>query len=337
VIQEAIALLVAAEPLPGEKARAVAEEILNGEATPSQIAAFVTALRIRGETVEHILAFVEVLRAHGAHVEKPPGVLLDTCGTGGDASGTFNVSTAAAVIASAAGVCVAKHGNRAVSSACGSADVLTQLGVNVAAPPEVSQRCLREIGLAFLFAPAYHPAMKHAAAPRREVGIRTIFNMIGPLSNPAGATHQLVGVYSAALTETFAQVLRGLGTERALVVHGADGLDEVTTTGPTRITELRDGEIRTRTVSPADFGVPPAALNDLRVASVEHAAEEILKVLRGEPGPRTDMALANAGAALYVAGRAPSLLEGCRLARETAASGKALEKLRDLIRMTNAA
>lgn len=335
MIKEAIALLVGNEELTGEAAREVAQEILDGEATPSQIAAFITALRIRGERPEHIRAFAEVLRARSMHIARPEGPVLDTCGTGGDASGTFNVSTAAAIIASAAGVRVAKHGNRAMSSACGSADVLAKLGVNIDAPLDVSARCLNEIGLAFLFAQHFHPAMKYAAIPRREVGIRSIFNMIGPLSNPAGASHQLIGVYASPLTSVFAEALRDLKSERAMVVHGDDGLDEITTTSVTQVSELRDGKIQTWTVSPNDFGVRPANLEDLVVGSVDEAAREMHKVLRGEPSARTDMALINAAAALYVADAANSLQEGFDLATKTVRDGKATAKLEKFIEMSN--
>lgn len=335
MIQDAIALLVADEEMTVETVREVAGEILSGQATSCQIAAFITALRIRGERAEHILAFAEALRARADHIRPPEGVVLDTCGTGGDAVGTFNFSTAAAIIAAGAGVCVAKHGNRAVSSTCGSADVLAQLGVNVNAPLPVVERCLREIGLCFLFAPAWHSAMRHAAAARREVGIRSIFNMIGPLSNPAGATHQLVGVYAPELTRTFAEVLRSLGSQRALVVHGSDGIDEVTITSPTQVTELRDGEIDTFTISPSDFGIAPASIEDLVVDSAKTAEEEMRKVLDGVPGPRLDMSLVNAGAALFVAGRAASIEDGYAMAREVVAEGKAREKLAALIDMSN--
>ena len=336
MIQEAIALLVADEEFTGEAAREVAQEILDGSATPCQIAAFITALRMRGETVDQICAFVEMLRARSIHISRPQGPVIDTCGTGGDYSGTFNVSTAAAIISAAAGAQVAKHGNRAMSSACGSADVLAKLGVNINASIEVSEQCLHKIGLTFLFAQAYHPAMKNAAIPRREVGIRNIFNMIGPLSNPADATCQLIGVYAPELTTIFAEVLRELGAERALIVHGDDGLDEITTTSVTQVTELRDGKIHTWTVSPNEFGIAPANIEDLVVDSIDHAAFEMRKVLRGEEGARTDMALLNAGAALYVADLAKNLQEGYDLAKETVHEGKATAKLEQLITMTNA-
>ncbi len=331
MIQDAISILISDEELTGENAREVANEILEGEATPAQIAAFITALRIRGEKVEHIMAFAETLRHKASKISPPEGVVLDTCGTGGDAMGTFNVSTTAALIAAGAGVTVAKHGNRAVSSTCGSADVLAELGVNVEAPLAVVEKCLHEVGICFLFAPACHSAMRHAAAARRETGIRSIFNMVGPLSNPAGATHQLIGVYSAELTETFAKALKGLGTKRALVVHGSDGVDEVTTTSPTQVTELHNGEIETWTIDPSEIGLHPANVEDLVVDSTEDAAAEIRSILAGTEGPRTDMALANAGAALYVADKAASIQDGVLMAREVLENGQALEKLEALI------
>lgn len=337
MIQDAIAILVADEDFSGEQAREVAREILEGQATPSQIAAFITALRIRGEAVEHIQAFAETLREKADRVKPPEGVVLDTCGTGGDAVGTFNVSTAAAVIAAAAGVTVAKHGNRAVSSSCGSADVLAQLGVKVDAPLDIVERCLHDIGLCFLFAPACHSAMRHAAVPRRETGIRSIFNMVGPLSNPAGATHQLVGVYAPALTETFAEVLRALGTRRALIVHGSDGIDEVTVTAPTQVTELHDGHIETWTVAPGDFGIDPVEVDALLVDSAEQAAEDMREILSGRRSAKAQMALLNAGAALYAAGRVASIADGYQMAIDTVSGDAAITKLEALIDMTNSA
>jgi anthranilate phosphoribosyltransferase len=336
MIQEGIALLAGNEELTVDQAREIAQEILNGDATPCQIAAFITALRIRGESAEHIQAFAETLRDRAAKIRGPQGIILDTCGTGGDAVGTFNVSTTAALIAAGAGVCVAKHGNRAVSSKCGSADVLAELGVNINAPLAVVEKCLNEIGLCFLFAPSHHSAMRHAAVPRREIGIRTIFNMIGPLSNPAGATHQIVGVYSPHLTETFARVLRELGSQRALVVHGSDGIDEVTTTSVTQVTELRDGEIETWTLSPNDFGIEPASIEDLLVDSAQEAAQEIRNILSGNKSARSEMALVNAAAALYVVDKAASIPDAYGQALDAVMSNRAMEKLDALIELSNA-
>jgi anthranilate phosphoribosyltransferase len=334
MIQDAIEILVSDEEFGGEQAAEVAREILNGEATASQIAAFITALRIRGERVEHIVAFARVLREKALRIQPPAGVVLDTCGTGGDAQGTFNISTAAAIIASGAGVNVAKHGNRAVTSVSGSADVLSRLGVNISCPAAVMERALREIGLCFLFAPSFHGAMKHAAIPRREIGIRSIFNMVGPLVNPAGASHQIVGVYAPELTVIFAEALRELEVERALVVHGSDGLDEVTLTSVTQVTELNKGHIDTWTLTPSDFGLAPIELSDIVVESPEGAAETLMAILKGEGGPCAQMACVNAGAALYTAGAAASIQDGHAKAVEAVEEGKALAKLEALIRIT---
>jgi len=332
----AIAALMAGKTPSGAETRAVAEEIMSGEATPAQIASFITALRMRGETAEQIAAFARVMREKAAPIKPPAGPVLDTCGTGGDASGTFNVSTTAAFIAAGAGVTVAKHGNRGVSSGCGSADVLAALGVKVDAPVDVTERCLAEIGIGFLFAPVYHAAMKHAIGPRREIGIRTIFNMLGPLSNPARATHQLIGVYDGALTGLFCQVLRDLGSRRALVVHGSDGLDEITTAGATEVSELReDGSISTYALAPGDFDVPVANSKDLLGGAPEQNAADTIAILEGKPGPKADIALLNAAAAIYVAGRAESIGAGLAAARESARSGAAREKLEALRRATN--
>jgi anthranilate phosphoribosyltransferase len=339
VIREAIAKLVAAEEeLTGDEAHRVALEILASEATPCQIASFLTALRIRGERVEHVVGFVRAMRDRAARIAPPPGVVLDTCGTGGDDLGTFNVSTTAALLAAGAGVRVAKHGNRAMSSRCGSADVLSALGVKIDCSHALAERCLHEIGICFLFAPSYHSAMKHAVQPRREIGHRTVFNMAGPLSNPAGATHQLIGVYDVALCRMFAEVLRELGSHRALIVHGSDGLDEISTAEVTELTELRNGEIHSWSATPADFGIEtPADLEELLAADDAHGnAEIVVAILKGEEtGPKAQIALVNAGAAIYVAGKAASILEGIEVARRAVASGAAFEKLEELRRTTN--
>jgi len=338
MIQEAIANLIADQALSEEQVIKVADEIMSGAATPCQIASFITALRIRGETVSTIGGFVKTLRNKAVKITTSSEMaVLDTCGTGGDQAGTFNISTAAALIAAGAGVKVAKHGNRSVSSRCGSADVLTALGVNIEVPREVSQRCLDELGICFLFAPLYHKAMKYAVQPRREIGIRTIFNIIGPLSNPAAAAHQLIGVYEPRLTTLFVEVLKELGTKHALVVHGHDQLDEITTTDSTLVTELKeDASIHTYTVKPEDFGFAQAALADLKGEDVDTNAAIIEAILRGEQGPRTDIALLNAGAAIYVAAKAITIREGIILARDAIQSGEAQRKLDGLRRITNA-
>ncbi len=338
MIQEAIAKLIADQALSEEQAIKVANEIMSGTATPCQIASFITALRIRGETVSTIVGFVRTLRNKAVKITTSSEMaVLDTCGTGGDQSGTFNISTAAALIAAGADVKVAKHGNRSVSSRCGSADVLTALGVNIEVPREISQRCLDELGICFLFAPLYHKAMKYAVQPRREIGIRTIFNIIGPLSNPAAAAHQLIGVYEPRLTTLFVEVLKELGTKHALVVHGHDKLDEITTTDSTLVTELKeDASIHTYTVKPEDFGFARAALADLKGEDAETNAAIIEAILRGEQGPRTDIALLNAGAAIYVAGKVLMIREGIVLARGAIQSGEAQRKLDGLRRITKA-
>lgn len=339
MIREAIGKLVAGEDeLTGDQAHQVALEILSGEATPCQIASFLTALRLRGERVEHVVAFVRALRDRAARIAAPPGIVLDTCGTGGDDIGTFNVSTTAAFLAAGTGVRVAKHGNRAMSSRCGSADVLAALGVKIDCSHALAERCLREIGICFLFAPSYHSAMKHAVQPRREIGHRTIFNMAGPLANPAGATHQLIGVYDLALCRMFAEVLRELGSQRALVVHGSDGLDEISTAEVTELTELRNGEIHSWSATPSDFGLDaPANLEDLLAAADAHGNAEILTaILKGEEsGPKAQIALVNAGAAIYVAGKAETIREGIEIARRAIASGAAHAKMEELRQMTN--
>lgn len=338
MIQEAIGKLVAGEPFTGDEAYRTAQEILSGGATACQIASFLTALRIRGERPEHVAAFVRAMREKATRIDPPKGVVLDTCGTGGDDIGTFNVSTTAMFIAAGAGIPLAKHGNRAMSSRCGSADVLAAAGVKIDCSPEVSQRCLHEIGVCFLFAPAYHAAMKHAVQPRREIGHRSIFNLAGPLSNPAGATHQLIGVYDRSLCEMFAEALRELGSRRALIVHGSDGLDEISTTEVTELTELAGGEIHTWAASPGEFGIEqPANLEDLLAGEDADAnARIMMSILKGEEtGPKADIALVNAGAAIYVAGKADSIIEGTNFAREVIAAGKAFEKLEQLRDLSN--
>ncbi|MCX7015222.1 MAG: anthranilate phosphoribosyltransferase [Candidatus Sumerlaeota bacterium] len=336
MIREAIHTLVSGGALTGEQAREVAIEILEGQATPAQIASFVTALRMRGETAEHIRAFASVMREKAARLTRPEGVVLDTCGTGGDGAGTFNISTATAFLAAGAGVVVAKHGNRAASSQCGSADVLEALGVKVDLGPEGAQRCLDEAGICFLFAPVHHAAMRHAAGPRQAIGIRTIFNLLGPLSNPAGATHQLIGVFDGSIAEIYAEALRGLGSERALIVHGDDGLDEFTTTSPTQVTELRDGRISTRRCQPSDFGLSTAKLEDLRGGDSARNRDILLAVLRGEAAtPKMEIALLNAGAALYLAGRAETIQDGIALARDVIGAGAAMAKLEALKECSN--
>jgi anthranilate phosphoribosyltransferase len=290
---------------------------------------------MKGETVEEITGCARVMRQKATPVHAPSPDVLDTCGTGGDASRTFNVSTAVALVAAGAGCCVAKHGNRCVSSASGSADVLRELGVNIEADVPLVERSLREAGIGFLFAPGLHKAMKHAIGPRREMGIRTVFNILGPLTNPAGAQRQLLGVYDASLLETLAAVLGNLGSVRCLVVHGDDGLDELTTTTTSRVCELDGGTLRSYRVSPEDLGLPRARLEDLRVASPAESAAAIRDVLGGCTGPHRDIVLLNAAAAIVAAGRAGDLAAGLRLAAEAIGSGAAARALGRLVAVTN--
>ncbi len=329
-IQDTIGRLIEGRDLPRHEMTAVMNQIMSGDATDAQIGAFLVALRVKGETVEEIAGAAGVMREKATRVVTRHATVVDTCGTGGDGSGTFNISTAAAFVAAGAGLCVAKHGNRAASSLCGSADVLKELGVNIEASPETVVRCLDELGIGFLFAPALHGAMKYAIGPRREVGVRTVFNALGPLTNPAGATRHLIGVYGQSLTDTLAEVLRTLESERAFVVHGLDGLDEITTTGPTRVSELKDGTVSTYQVTPEDMGIARASAGDLAGGNAETNAAILRRVLHGEPGPRLDIVLLNAAAAIVAGGAANDLTSGMELARETVDSGRAMDKLEKL-------
>ncbi len=334
-IQDAIAKLIEGEDLTREETVGVMDQIMSGDATDAQIGAFLVALRLKGETVDEIAGAAEVMREKATRIETGHEVVVDTCGTGGDHSGTFNISTAAAFVVAGAGLCVAKHGNRAASSLCGSADVLKALGVNIEAPPETVGRCLDDVGIGFLFAPALHGAMKYAIGPRREVGIRTIFNALGPLTNPAGAQRQVIGVYSGALTESLAEVLGRLGSEHAFVVHGSDGLDEVTTTGSTQVSELRDGSVSTYEITPEAFGFARADADALKGGDEETNAGIVLSVLRGDPGPRRDIVLLNAAAAVVAGGLAGDMAAGVEVAREAVDSGRAMEKLEGLKAASN--
>jgi anthranilate phosphoribosyltransferase len=331
-LQSALRKVVEGARLESAEARAAFEEIMEGEVPPARLAAFLVALRMRGETVTEIAAFARVMRERAMPVRTDRPLLIDTCGTGGDGSGTFNISTLAAVVAAAAGAPVAKHGNRSVSSRCGSADLLQGLGIAVDAPVEAVERSIREIGIGFLFAPALHGAMRHAAQVRRDLGLRTVFNLLGPLTNPAGARCQLVGVFDPDRVETLALVLRELGSERAMVVHG-DGLDEITLHAPTRVAELENGQVRTYTLAPEDAGLSRARLKDLAGGDVRENVAIARRVLEGERGPRRDVVLLNAAAALRVAGRSDDLREGAALAARAIDSGEAarlLERLRAL-------
>lgn len=334
MIRDAIRKVVGGESLTLEESREAMLEITGGKATAAQIAALLTALRMKGETVDEISGFAGVMVEKAARIRPKSEVVLDTCGTGGDRCGTFNISTVAAFVAAGAGVAVAKHGNRAVSSKCGSADLLEALGVRIDLAPAEVEACINEIGIGFLFAPVFHEAMQAAVGPRREIGIRTVFNILGPLANPAGATHQLVGVYDEHLTETMARVLMKRGLKRALVVHGG-GLDEITICGKTRVSELDGGEIRTYEIAPEDFGIARASLDDIRGGTAEENAAIAMGILRGERGARRDVVVLNGGAALHVAGAAASIGEGVRLAERSIDEGRAMAKLEGLIRETN--
>jgi len=319
-------------------------QLLSGAVPDAEIVAFLEALRDKGEQADELVGFAEVMRAHAAETLRAAGVkledisrrepLLDTCGTGGDCRGTFNVSTAAAFVAAAAGVRVAKHGNRSISSRCGSADVLEAAGVAVELPLARIPECLDKVGIVFLFAPRLHLAMKHVMNARRSLKTKSVFNLLGPLTNPLAATVQLVGVYDAGRTEMMAETLQAVGTDRACVVAGSDGLDEITTTGPTRVSCADGAGVRTRNVEPEEFGVPRASLEQLRGGDAPANARLLLEVLEGRRGPCRDVVLANASAALVLAGKAPNFAEGAERAAEQIDSGAALEKLRELIEFT---
>ncbi len=334
MIKEAIGKVVAGVDLSEHEMAAVMEEIMSGNATDAQIGAFITALRIKGETVDEITGAAEVMRRHATKVEAvgEGEILVDTCGTGGDSSGTFNVSTTAAFVVAGAGVPVAKHGNRSVSSKCGSADVLEALGVSFALSPAQIGQCIREVGIGFMFAPMLHGAMKYAIGPRREIGIRTVFNILGPLTNPAGANVQIMGVYDPRLTEKLANVLGKLGAVRALVVCGEGNMDEITVTGETKVSDYVDGQVKNYTVSPEEVGLARASLATIKgKETAEEAAIQLRSVLEGTEGPCLDMVLMNAGAALMAAGKAVALREGVDLAREIIKSGAAMAKLKALV------
>ncbi len=330
MLVEAIKSVVERKDLTLEQASAVMEEIMTGKATDAQIAALITALRLKGETVDEIAGFASAMRKHALPVKVKAVSLVDTCGTGGDAPNTFNISTTAAFIVAGAGVPVAKHGNRSVSSKSGSADVLEALGVKIELSPEEVAECIDRIGIGFLFAPCFHRAMKYAIGPRRQIGIRTVFNVLGPLTNPAGAEHQVVGVYDGALTEVIARALGNLGVKHALVVHGDDGADEITVTGGSTISELKDGAVETYRVHPEMFGMEVAPPASIAGGTAEENAEILMAVLGGEKGPKRDVSLLNAAAALVAADRAADLEEGIELASNSVDSGEARRKLEEL-------
>ena len=330
MIKEAIAQLVGGHSLTMDEASTVMNEIMEGTATPAQFGAFVTALRCKGETVDEIAGFARTMRAKALRVNLSEPV-VDTCGTGGDGHGTFNISTTAAFVVAACGLKVAKHGNRAMSSQCGSADVLEALGVKIDLNPEMVQKCLETVGIGFMMAPVFHPAMKYAAVPRKEVGIRTVFNILGPLTNPAGARAQVLGVPEKSMTEKMATVLKMLGCQRALVVHGQDGLDEITITGKTFVSELKKGSIKNYDVTPEEFGLPRAKPDSLKGGTTKDNAELLRSILSGKKGPQRDIVLMNAAAALLAGDKVTTLGQGITLAEQAIDNGKALQKVEELI------
>jgi anthranilate phosphoribosyltransferase len=334
VIQQALAHVLDGRSLSRERAREVMGLVMGGETTPAQIAGLLVALRAKGESADEIAGFAEAMREHVVPVAASREDLVDTAGTGGDGAHTLNISTAAALVAAAAGAAVAKHGNRAVSSACGSADVLEALGFRLELPPERIARSIDELGFGFMFAPSHHPAMRHAASVRKELATRTVFNVLGPLTNPAGARAQLVGVYSPGLVRTIAEVLALLGARHAFVVHGAGGIDELSPAGPNLVCEVRDGRVTERTVDPLDLGIPRCAPEELRGGTPAENAGAVREVLGGADGARRDAILLNAAGAIAAAGHADDLRAGLDAARAAVDSGAALERLDSLVRFT---
>lgn len=323
--------VISGENLREDEAMSAMEIIMTGKSTSAQIAAFLTAMKMKGETVEEITGCAKVMRNKAEKVTVNRDYVVDSCGTGGDNSNTFNISTACAFIAAAAGLPVAKHGNRAVSSRCGSADVLEELGVNISLDSSGVQQCIDEIGIGFLFAQNFHKAMKYAAPTRRELGFRTIFNLLGPLTNPVDLKGHLLGVFDEKLTEPISSVLKNLGMERVLVVHGMDGLDEITTTTVTKVSELKDGEIRTYYIDPENYGIPFSNKSDLTGGDAKENALIIRRILQGEPGPKRDIVVLNSAALLYVGKKVDDIKQGIELAEEMIDSGKAYEKLEELV------
>lgn len=334
MIKEAIGMLVGGIDLSELEMQECMNEIMEGRATDAQIGAFLTALRLKGEKVPEITAAARVMRQKAAMIKAPEGT-LDTCGTGGDMTGTFNISTTAAIVVAASGVPVAKHGNRSVSSKSGSADVLEALGIKIDLPPDKVERCLFETGFGFLFAPLFHPAMKYAIGPRREMGIRTIFNILGPLTNPAGAKRQILGVFANHLTDTMCRVLGNLGAEDVMVVHGEDGLDEITVTDGTKVSRLVRGEVENSIISPEEFGVKKADIKELAGGDKDANAAITISIFKGETGPKRDIVLMNSAAALMIAERAGNLKDGFRMAAEAIDSGRAMAKLDEIKKFTN--
>ncbi|WP_047152620.1 anthranilate phosphoribosyltransferase [Aneurinibacillus tyrosinisolvens] len=334
MFKEYLSAVASGESLSREEARQAMDLIMEGKADPLQIAGFLTALRMKTETVDEIVGFVQTMREKAVHSIIKKGNLLDTCGTGGDGGISFNISTTAAIVAAAGGVRVAKHGNRAVSSKSGSADVLEALGVTITMTPEEANRCLEQTNLCFLFAPQYHQAMKHAVEPRRRLGFRTVFNLLGPLTNPAGADRQLIGIYDRKLGPKVAEVLSEMGVKRALVVAGADGLDEISISEPTHAVELDHGSIRSYKLHPEDLGLPVHPLETIAGGAAEENAEIIRGIFSGQRGAYRDVTVINAAAAFYVGEQVSSIEEGVRMAEEVLDSGRAKQKLEQLIEVT---
>ncbi|HMK95476.1 MAG TPA: anthranilate phosphoribosyltransferase [Candidatus Limnocylindrales bacterium] len=335
MIREGIQKLIEGFSLTIDESGEIMREVMSGKATNSQTAAFLTALRMKGEAVEELIAFASVMREHSSQIHPHvPGRLVDTCGTGGDKIKTFNVSTAAAFIVAGAGISVAKHGNRSVTSRSGSADVLEKLGLNLYLEPERVKGMIEKVGIGFMFAPAFHPAMKYAAEPRREIGIRTVFNLLGPLTNPASANAQLLGVYDAKLTSPLAYALSRLGCEEAMVVHGLDGLDEISTVGKTAVAWLKEGGVTEFEVGPSDFGVKQANVADFKVATIEESVETFFRILSGKLAvndPKMEFTLVNSAAGIIVGGKAEDFKVGMEIAQESIESGAAYSKLKTLI------
>ncbi|MFV2004828.1 MAG: anthranilate phosphoribosyltransferase [Gammaproteobacteria bacterium] len=335
-MQSAIKAVTEKQDLTADEMSATMRLIMTGEATPAQVGGFLIGLRMKGETIDEIAAAAGVMRELASKVEVDKNHLVDTCGTGGDASGSFNISTASAIVVAAAGGKVAKHGNRSISSKSGSADVLETAGVNLELNPEQVAACVNEIGVGFMFAPLHHSAMKHAIGPRREMAVRTIFNVLGPLTNPAGAPNQVLGVFSKELVEPLALVLQRLGSEHVLVVHAEDGMDEISIASPTFVAELKAGAVNTYTIQPEDFGMQRADLEQIRASDSAHSLQIIKSVFDNEAGPARDIVCLNAGAAIYVAGLTDTLADGVNKAQDVIASGDVADKLEQLIAKTNA-
>ncbi|MBM4138736.1 MAG: anthranilate phosphoribosyltransferase [Nitrospira sp.] len=335
MIKDALAKLADRADLSEPEAEAVMAEIMDGVATPAQIAAYLMGLRQKGETVAEIVGSVKAMRLRAVRIQVGAKVVVDTCGTGGDGAHTFNISTTAAFVAAGAGITVAKHGNRSISSKSGSADVLTALGVKIDLPPDRVADCIDEVGIGFLFAPLYHGAMKQCAGPRQEMGIRTLLNILGPLANPAGATHQVLGVYDAGLTEILGRVLLELGAQHCLVTHGMDGLDEITVSDRTKISEGKGGVVSSYFITPEEFNVPRTLRKEVAGGLPEDNARIARDILRGRKGPKRDIICLNAAAAMVVGGKVKTLKEGFRSAQQTIDSGAAVEKLERLIAYTN--